>query len=94
MKQRVNDGSIQIESDTIYQTWPKNYQGLDAPAGYCLGPFVESKLKGLSARYCHCSVGYVKEIFSRTFGKPVSVELVESALRNGTRCKFKIRIDA
>jgi len=84
--------STQVEGKTIYFTYMKNYQGLDAPEDFCLCPFVESKPEGLSATYCHCSVGYIKELFGQTFGKPVKVELIESVLRDNKRCKFKIEL--
>jgi predicted hydrocarbon binding protein len=37
-------------------------------------------------------VGYIQELFGRTFGQPVKVELLESVLHGGKRCKFKIEL--
>jgi len=91
MKQGRSE-AIQIEGNVIYYKYLKNYQGLDAPEGFCLCPFVESKPEGLSSTYCHCSVGYIKELFGQTFGRPVKVELLESVLRGGKRCEFKIEL--
>jgi hypothetical protein len=46
----------------------------------------------ISPTYCHCSVGYVKEMHERMFGKPVAAELEDSVLRGGRRCRFKITV--
>ncbi len=44
----------------------------------------------VSATYCQCSKGFVKKFWETVLGKPVEVELVESALSGGTECKFAI----
>jgi len=90
VKKRPSDGTIRVEGRTIYYQYRTNYQGKPAPEGSCLCPLVETKPAGLSGTYCHCSVGYIKEFFGRTFGQPVTVELVSSTLRGGKRCQFKI----
>lgn len=41
---------------------------------------------------CHCSCGSNKETWSAFFGKPVEIEIVESFLRGGKDCVFKIII--
>jgi hypothetical protein len=92
VKKQDGDGSVRVEGKTIYFQYLKNYQGLDAPESFCLCPLVESKPAGLSATYCQCSVGYIQEMFGRKFGQPVKVELLESVLRSGKRCKFKIEL--
>ena len=67
--------------------------GQAAPEGICLCPMVEAQKAGaFSPAYCLCSVGYVKEMHQRMLGKPVSVELVDSVLRGGKRCKFRLTI--
>lgn len=89
-KKRTGDQTVRVEGRTVYYQYLTNYQGKPAPEGSCLCPLVETKPAGLSGTFCHCSVGYVKEFFSRTFGQPVKVELVSSTLRGGKRCQFKI----
>jgi hypothetical protein len=84
------DGSLVVKDGYVIHSYMWNYQGKPAPEGYCLCPFVESKVKGLSATYCHCSVGYIKEMWGRGFEEPIKVELLESVLRGGKRCRFKI----
>jgi hypothetical protein len=85
------DGSIVVKGSYFIYSYMWNYQGKPAPEGYCLCPFVESKVKGLSSTYCHCSVGYIRETFGRRFDVPLKVELLESVLRGGKRCRFKIQ---
>ncbi|HBF35650.1 TPA: hypothetical protein DDW35_13895, partial [Candidatus Sumerlaeota bacterium] len=42
--------------------------------------------------YCQCSLGWQKYAYSTIVGKPVDVVVVESILRGGKRCAFKITI--
>lgn len=83
---------VRVEGRTVHLQYMTNYQGKPVPEGACLCPLVESKPAGLSATYCHCSVGYIAEWLSQTFGREVRVELQESVLRGGTRCRFKIDV--
>jgi len=46
--------------------------------------------KTLSPTYCLCSVGYVREMHERVLGRPVEVELADSVLRGGKRCRFRM----
>jgi hypothetical protein len=67
--------------------------GQASPEGVCLCPLAEAQKAGqLSPTYCLCSVGYVKEMHERTLGRPVEVELVDSVLRGGKRCKFRLTV--
>ena len=40
---------------------------------------------------CHCTQGHEKLCWSRAFGKPVDVEIVESWLRGGHDCLIKLK---
>jgi hypothetical protein len=42
--------------------------------------------------FCNCSLGWQAEMYETILSKPVKVELVESVLRGGKRCVFKIHI--
>jgi len=42
--------------------------------------------------FCLCSVGYVKEMHERTFGRSCEVELLDSVLYGGKRCRFRITV--
>ncbi len=87
------DGSVRVEGNTIYFAFAGSAEtGQPSPEGICLCPMVERKPAGLSRTYCLCSVGYVKEMHERTFGRPCEVELLDSVLYGGKRCKFKITV--
>jgi hypothetical protein len=93
VKERVTDGSIRVEGRVIHFQYLSSAEtGLPAPEGTCLCPLVEPKPAGLSATYCLCSLGYVKDMFDQTFGAKVDIELVDSVLKGGKRCKFKITV--
>jgi hypothetical protein len=84
--------AARLDGNVIHFQFMKNYQGFDAPEGTCLCPLVESKPEGLSKTYCLCSVGYVQDMFQTHLGRPVEVELLESALGGGKRCRFRIEV--
>lgn len=67
--------------------------GQASPENICLCPMAEAQKAGaFSPTYCLCSVGYVKEMHERILGRPVEVELVDSVLRGGRRCKFRMTV--
>ncbi len=86
------DGVQQQGSQTIvYFRYTSNPQGLKTADGYCLCPIFENAPKDVSPTFCNCSLGYVKEIFERRTGKPVTVQLTNSVLRGGKTCEFTVR---
>jgi hypothetical protein len=67
--------------------------GQASPKNICLCPMAEGQVPGkISPTYCLCSLGYVKEMHERRLGRPVEVELVDSVLRGGPSCKFKMTV--
>lgn len=67
--------------------------GQESPEGICLCSMGEAQTAGkFSSTFCLCSVGYVKEMHERVLGRPVEVELADSILRGGKRCKFKMTV--
>jgi hypothetical protein len=93
VKSNVKDETYRVEGTTIYMQYTSAAEtGQPSKEGACLCPFVESKPAGLSPTYCLCSVGYVKVMHEMRFGRPVEVELLDSVLRGGKRCKFKITV--
>jgi hypothetical protein len=95
--QRLAKDGYEIERKgnavTFTFSWGRNHQnptGLIMHDGYCMCPQVESGPPGLSPSYCLCSTGYVQEIFQRTLGLPVEVELLESLKMGGEDCVFKV----
>ncbi|MGA2533730.1 MAG: hypothetical protein ABSG19_11930 [Candidatus Aminicenantales bacterium] len=83
-----------IEGKTIcYEFVGSAETGQASPESICLCPMAEAQTPGkLSPTYCLCSLGYVKEMHERKLGRPVEVELVDSVLRGGKRCKFRMTI--
>jgi hypothetical protein len=89
----ANRDDLRVEGNVIYFQYQSSAEtGQASPEGVCLCPMVESKPAGLSPTYCLCSVGYVKEMHELRFGRRVEVELLDSALMGGKRCKFKITV--
>jgi predicted hydrocarbon binding protein len=46
----------------------------------------------MSKTYCHCAEGFVKKYWETVVGKPVGVQLVESAVSGASECKFAIHL--
>jgi hypothetical protein len=93
VRSNIKDDTYRVDGNTVYMqyTWAAE-TGQLSQEGACLCPFIESKPAGLSPTYCLCSVGYVKVMHEMRFGRPVEVELLDSVLKGGQRCKFKITI--
>jgi hypothetical protein len=90
---------VRREQDTItiFYGWgaKQNPYGLSMKEGYCMCPIVESGAPGMPWSYCHCSAGYVREGLERSTGKTVlKVEVLESILRGGKDCRFKVVMKA
>jgi predicted hydrocarbon binding protein len=62
--------------------------------GPCACPMVADVTEPLSPTYCHCSVGWLKEMFETVSGKPVTVETHETVKRGGKACRFTVRLEA
>lgn len=93
VKARVKDGSTRVEGNVITMQFSTAAEtGLPSEEGACLCPLVETKPTGLSPSYCDCSLGYVQAMHELKLARPVEVELTESVLRGGKRCKFKITV--
>jgi predicted hydrocarbon binding protein len=58
----------------------------------CDCKLVNSKLT--PAYFCHCSMGWQKQMYETILGKSVETELKESVLQGSKRCVFQIRIKA
>jgi len=84
---------LRVEGNVIYFQYEGSAEtGQASPEGICLCPMAESKAAGLSPTYCLCSVGYVKEMHELRFGRKAEVELLDSVLQGGKRCRFKITV--
>lgn len=45
-----------------------------------------------SGKLCECSLGFQEHAYGIVFGRPVRAELVDSVLRGGKQCRFKITL--
>lgn len=91
--QNIKQEGFKIEGNVIYFQFNSSAEtGGPSPEGVCLCSMVESKPEGMSSTFCHCSIGYVKEMNELKFGRTVDVELIDSVLKGGKRCKFKITV--
>lgn len=91
--QTTKQEGFKVEGNVIHYQYNSSAEtGGATQDGVCLCPMVETKPAGLSSGYCQCSVGYVKEMFERRFNRKVDVELLDSVLWGGKRCKFKITV--
>jgi hypothetical protein len=69
------------DETTVHWSYPRCYCELVAE-----GP------ARLPDTYCHCSVGWVLEMFETVLKKPVKVDLIQSIKRGGSSCVFKVRL--
>jgi hypothetical protein len=46
----------------------------------------------ISPTYCNCSQGYAEKFWEAVLGRPVKVELVQSAMTGADECKFTIHL--
>jgi len=58
----------------------------------CYCPIVAAGPERLSNTWCHCSRGWVHEVFETVAGKPVKVELTHSIKRGDPDCRFLIHL--
>ena len=84
---------LKVEGNVIHFQFDSSAEtGETSAEGVCLCPLVESKPAGMSPTYCLCSVGYVQEMHELRFGRKADVELLDSVLMGGKRCRFKITV--
>jgi len=84
LKQFAGEDGVRKEGNAIYFSY--------GSSGRCFCPLVEDGPPTLSATYCQCSGGYVKDMFARAVGKPVKLELTESIKRGGKACRFAVQV--
>jgi predicted hydrocarbon binding protein len=58
----------------------------------CYCPLVKGYEGELSASFCNCSVGWIKELFERSLKKSVRVEKLGTVKQGDKQCKFKITV--
>jgi predicted hydrocarbon binding protein len=91
---RGKAGGYSMDGDAVTFEYVGSAEtGQSAQEGICLCPTAEAQgIKKISPTLCWCSVGYVKEMHERVFGRPVNVELITSVLMGSPRCRFRITL--
>jgi len=94
VSQRGKARGYSMEGETILFEYVGSAEtGQAAPERVCLCPTAEAQgAKRISPTFCWCSVGYVKEMHERVFGRTVNVELLEAVLMGHPRCRFRITL--
>ena len=92
LQEAVGKENCWMEGNAVYFNFVKEPGDSQEQDGYCLCPLVKDGPPELSGTYCHCSIGYVSEMFSSSTEQKVQVELLESVKRGGNRCRFKISV--
>ena len=94
IEEKGKDRGYSIEGRVISFEFTSSAEtGQSSAESICLCPMAEAQTsKTLSPTFCLCSVGYVQEMHERVLGRPVEVELVDSVLRGGKRCRFRMTV--
>jgi predicted hydrocarbon binding protein len=72
---------LQREGDKVFVVYPR-----------CYCPLVKDFPGELSATWCNCSRGWVKELFEQALGRPIQVDLLQSIRQGGETCKFQVHL--
>jgi predicted hydrocarbon binding protein len=81
MAKHVGQDNCRREGNVVRLRYPK-----------CYCPIVGAGPERLSNTWCHCSRGWVHEVFETVAGKPVKVELTHSIKRGDPDCRFLIHL--
>lgn len=63
---------------------------------YCHCPWMREAIKSggkVVPTFCNCSAGFHKKPWEAALGRPVKVDVIESAADGGERCRFRIHLD-
>jgi hypothetical protein len=92
MQEKIGPENIRREGDVFFFNYFQDDHDRKIPNRHCLCPLVQDSPAGLSATYCHCSIGYVRELFRRVIRRPLEVELLASIHHGDDGCRFKVLI--
>ncbi len=77
----IGGGHLRLDGQTIYAAYELCYCGS------------VSKAKGsIPLTYCHCSAGWYQQLFEKTLGRSVRVEVLQTIASGAGRCEFRIHI--
>ncbi|MBU7014988.1 MAG: hypothetical protein HXS52_08030 [Theionarchaea archaeon] len=78
----LGGGRLRLQGDTITGGYNRCYCGQ-----------VKETKDTFPLTYCHCSVGWYKQLFESALGRPVDVELVQSIVAGARTCEFVIHVE-
>jgi hypothetical protein len=61
---------------------------------HCVCPLVPAEPTDDLGALCSCSEGFAERMFAAVVGHPVRAQVVESILRGGTRCRYRLDLAA
>jgi effector-binding domain-containing protein len=96
-------GSPVREGAVIYETKdpasPEQYREagseVERRAAACFCPVVRAAIlagETISSTYCHCGAGWYVQLWEGILQQPVRVEVLETVLEGGERCRFAIHL--
>jgi len=80
-REHIGGGKLKRDGDIVYARYDRCYCGL-----------VSATKEPISPTYCHCSRGWVLELFEQVFGKSVQVDLLQSIVQGAPFCQFAIHL--
>lgn len=72
---------LERAGDEVYVVYPR-----------CYCPLVKDFPGKLSATWCNCSRGWVKQLFEKALNRPVQVDLLQSIRQGDPVCRFRVRL--
>ncbi|UCH32406.1 MAG: hypothetical protein JSV05_03240 [Candidatus Bathyarchaeota archaeon] len=78
----IGGGRLQLEDNTITGGYDHCY----------CGQVKKTREPFNSTTYCHCSVGWYKQLFETALERPVEVEITQSIISGAKSCEFVIHI--
>jgi predicted ArsR family transcriptional regulator len=85
LPEKIEDLNKLYGGDFFYLKGDKIYSKL----GECVCHYgVTASNEPISPTYCRCSCGYMKILFETLLGEPVKVNVTETILTGGNKCKF------
>lgn len=70
---------LRLEGDKVFAEYEE-----------CYCPLVKTYPEAMSPTWCHCSRGWTKELFESALGREVEVEMLDTILQGGERCRFQV----
>lgn len=80
-EEELGAGNVRRDEDGIFVRYEK-----------CYCPMVGSAAVPVPGSFCHCSRGWLREMFETVTGKPARVEILQTVRRGGPDCRFSVKV--